>query len=289
MLDELQHFLLVVKHGTVTEAARYAHLSQPALSASLKRLESHFGSRLLHRGRKGAEPTAAGWALVPRAQAVLANFGDALQAVREVEDLDTGEVRIGAGGTVATYMLPPVLARFRKKHPKIRIVLSEMTPEQSRQGVDRGELDLAIVPDTEGEPWGGDAFILVGAQRVRAEGQPFVTFLSGTSTRAALDRNFAGAEIVMELASIAAVKRHVRAGIGIALISDAAVQVELANQRLYRLRHPRTPLRRKLSIVHRGKKLLSPAAGALRTMLFEQTPSGAALSRRTATKRRRAR
>ncbi len=289
MFDELQHFLLVVEHGTVTEAARQAHLSQPALSASLKRLEAHFGSRLLHRGRKGAEPTAAGRALVPRAQAVLASFGDALQAVREVEGLDTGEVRIGAGGTVATYMLPQVLARFRKKHPKIRIVLSEMTPEQTRQGVDRGELDLAIVPDAVGEAWGADAFILVAAQRVRAEAQPFVTFLNGTSTRQALDRNFPGAEIVMELASIAAVKRHVRAGIGIALISDAAVQVELANQRLFRLRHPRTPLRRGLFLVHRGQKLLSPAASALRSMLLEQPPSSAALGRRGVTKRRRAR
>ncbi|HMR11447.1 MAG TPA: LysR family transcriptional regulator, partial [Polyangiaceae bacterium] len=102
MLDELRHFLLTAEHGTVTEAARRAHLSQPALSASLKRLEAHFGATLLHRGRSGAELTAAGSALLPRAQAVLAAFGDALSAVREVEGLQSGQVRIGAGGTVAT-------------------------------------------------------------------------------------------------------------------------------------------------------------------------------------------
>ncbi len=274
MLDELRHFLLTAEHGTVTEAARRAHLSQPALSASLKRLEAHFGATLLHRGRSGAELTAAGSALLPRAQAVLAAFGDALSAVREVEGLQSGQVRIGAGGTVATYMLPQLLARYRKQNPKVRIVLSEMTPEQARDGVDRGDLDIAIVGGGSGERWGSDAFILVGARRCRPERKafPFVTFLQGTSTRQALDQTFPNAEIVMELASIATVKRHVRAGIGIALISDAAVQVELANQRLHLLPHPLTPLRRDLFLVHRGQELLSPAAAALRALLLAHPP-----------------
>lgn len=274
MLDELRHFLLVVDHGTVTAAARAAHLSQPALSASLRRLETHFGATLLRRGRSGAEPTAVGRTLVPRAQAVLAAMSDAQQAVREVQGLTRGEVRIGAGGTVATYLLPPLLARFRTRHPNIRIVLSELFPAQGRDAVDRGEIDLAILPDGPGEAWGHDDFILVGAKRVDPEGHPFVTFLSGTHTRAVLDRHFPDADVVMELASIAAVKRHVREGIGIALISSAAVRVELRNRRLFRLSHPLTPLRRELRLVHRGRESLSPAAAALRDLLARAPSAG---------------
>lgn len=60
MLDELRHFLLVVEHGTLTHAARLANLTQPALSASIQRLEAEMGARLLHRSRRGARLTAAG-------------------------------------------------------------------------------------------------------------------------------------------------------------------------------------------------------------------------------------
>ncbi len=54
MIDELRQFLLVIEHGTFTRAARHAHLSQPALSAAIPRLEQWMGARLLHRDRKGA-------------------------------------------------------------------------------------------------------------------------------------------------------------------------------------------------------------------------------------------
>ena len=72
MFDSFAHLLLIVEHGTFTEAARHAHLSQPALTASIRRLEEAFGAQLLHRGRRGASLTAAGEALLPRVRAALA-------------------------------------------------------------------------------------------------------------------------------------------------------------------------------------------------------------------------
>ena len=72
MVEELRHFLLIAAHGTFTEAARRAHLSQPALTASMRRLEAAVGARLLLRGPGGASLTAAGEALRPHAEAVLA-------------------------------------------------------------------------------------------------------------------------------------------------------------------------------------------------------------------------
>ena len=81
MLDELRHLLLIVEHRTFTAAARHAHLSQPALSASVRRLEEELGARLLDRGRHGATLTAEGEALLPRAQAALAAFEDGRRAV----------------------------------------------------------------------------------------------------------------------------------------------------------------------------------------------------------------
>lgn len=274
MYDELRHLLLIVEHGTFTEAARRAHLSQPALSASVRRLEQSMGARLLHRGRDGARLTAAGEALLPRARASLAALDDGRRAVAEIMGLRAGEVRLGAGTTATTYLLPPLLARYREQHPQIRFFLRETTTDEGLEGLARGELDLAVVtvedPGRSTEPWLVDELIVVGAPGRRARPEPFVTLRPGTTTRRLLDRHFPEAEIVMELGSLSAVKGSVRAGIGVALISRHAVIDDLRERRLVRVRDPRTPIERPLTLAHRGLDGLPPAVAALRRLLLSK-------------------
>jgi DNA-binding transcriptional LysR family regulator len=224
------------------------------------------GARLLHRDRHGAAPTAAGQALVPRARAALAALADARRAIAEIEGLHAGEVRIGASATAATYLLPPVLAAFRRKHPDVRIVLRELAQAAAREASEAGDVDFAVVTGPGGEPWRQDELILVGAPRSRYRGSPFVTFAPGTTPRAMLDRYFPEASIVMELGSIAAVKSHVRARIGIALISRSAVGTDLESGRLVRLRHRNADPRELGSCI--AASSTAPAAAALRAMLL---------------------
>lgn len=270
MLDELQHLLLIAEHGTFTEASRHAHLSQPALTASIRRLEQSFGAPLLTRGRRGAELTAAGAALVPRARAAFAALEDGRRAVEEIAGLRAGEVRIGAGAASCTYLLPPYIAAFRRAHPSIRFRLREGLPDAVLEEVERGEVDLGVLTARPGlgDPWLRDDLLLVAAPGHSARGAPFVTFPRGSTHRQLLDELFPEADVVMELSSIAAVKANVRAGIGIALISSAAVAADLAAKRLVRLRDPRTPVRRELALVHRGVDRLAPAAAELRLRLL---------------------
>lgn len=278
MMDALRHFTLIAEHGTFTRAARHAHLSQPALTASIRKLEGDMGARLLHRDRTGTSLTAAGEALLPRAQAILAAVADARRAVAEVEGVHAGEVRLGAGVTACTYLLPPVLARFRERYPGVRFLLREATTVAVLDALGRGDLDLGVVTHPEGEPWRKDELILVAAPSLelrdgvtaRAAGPaPFVTLVRGTTTRELLDRHFPRAEVVMELGSIAAVKGNVRAGIGVALVSRSAVEVDISLGRLVEVRHPETPIPRHLHIVHAGRDRLPPAAAALRRLLLE--------------------
>lgn len=278
MMDALHHFALIAEHGTFTRAARHAHLSQPALTASIRKLEDDMGARLLHRDRTGTSLTAAGKALLPRAQAILAAITDARRAVAEVEGLHAGEVRLGAGATACTYLLPPVLAKFRERYPGVRFLLREATTTDVLDALARGELDLGVVTHPAGEPWRKDELILVAAPTLdlhhdpatpTAGPAPFVTLLRGTTTRELLDRHFPGARVVMELGSIAAVKGNVRAGIGVALVSRSAVEVDLSLGRLVEVRHPETPIPRPLHIVHPGRDRLPPAAAALRRLLLE--------------------
>lgn len=269
MIDELRHFLLIVELGTFTGAARRAHLSQPALTAAIQRLEAEVGARLLLRGPGGATPTAAGAALVPHARAVLAALADARRAVAEIEGLRAGEVRVGASATACTYLLPPTLAAFRAERPKIRFLLREATPDEVLEALDRGDLDLGVITSEHGEPWLVDELILIAAPTLpHPERAPFVTFGPGSTTRALLLRHFPEAEIVMELGSIAAVKGNVRAGIGVALVGRSTVEHDLAAGRLVAVPDPRTPIAREFRLVHRGVDRLAPAAARLREMLL---------------------
>ncbi|MDB5219283.1 MAG: Transcriptional regulator, LysR family [Myxococcaceae bacterium] len=283
MLEPLRHFALVAQHGTFTAAARHAHVSQPALTASIKRLEAQMGARLLDRGPGGATLTAAGDALLPRARAALAAVEEGRRAVAEVMGLTVGSVRVGAGATVCTYYLPRTLAKLRAAHPGVQILLREADPEDLLDALEAGDLDLVILarvlrrgggdllPAARAglarEKWVDDEMVLVGAPGVDAKTAPLVTFSQGATTRTLVDHYFPGVPIAMELGSIAAVKGNTRAGVGVALLSRRAIERDVAAGQLVVLDSPATPIMRSLYLVHRGRDRLPPAAGELHRLL----------------------
>jgi DNA-binding transcriptional LysR family regulator len=277
MHDRLHHFLLVVEAGTFTAAARRAHLSQPALSASIKALEEDLGARLLHRGRGGARPTDAGEALLPHARRALPAVSDGRRAVEEVAGLHVGEVRLGAGPTACTYLLPPTLAAFRREHPGVRYFLREAHAPAVWAGLESGELDLGVVSDASVparpgwwtvERWRDDELLVVEGPD-GADGDGWVSFGEGSSLRALLEEHLPGARVVMELQSIAAVKGNVRAGVGRALVPRAAMLRDLADGHLVPV-EGFPSLTRSLVLIHRGADALPKAAARLREALLDQ-------------------
>ncbi|MEQ1505112.1 MAG: LysR family transcriptional regulator [Myxococcota bacterium] len=274
MTDELAQFLRVVDTGTFTAAAKAVHLSQPALTASIHRLEQAMGARLLDRGPHGATPTAAGRALIPWARAALSAVERGRRAVREVDGLEAGEVHLGAGATACSVWLPPVLHAFHGAHPGIRLTLREVVADVVAREIDDRRLDLGIVADAGTERWLDDELVLVAAPGADPARLPHLTFPVGANHRTVLDRAFPGVEIAMELSSLAAVRAHVEIGMGQALLSRASVGRALAAGRLVEVRDPRTPIRRTLYLVHPGVDRLSPAARALRAALLAADPAG---------------
>ncbi len=108
---QLRHFLAVVEHGHFTRAAESVHLSQSALSASVRALENELGTPLFERTTRSVVPTDAGKVLYPYAQRML---GEAQDAVAAVGRLRTGELGTLTLGTVQTFTavdLPALLAR----------------------------------------------------------------------------------------------------------------------------------------------------------------------------------
>jgi DNA-binding transcriptional LysR family regulator len=277
MLRELEQFVAVASAGTFTAAARAVHLSQPALTAAIQRLEHEVGGPLFDRGRHGAVLTDAGRALLPRARAALAAFADGKKAVAEIHGLVAGAVAIGGGATACTYILPAMLAKFRRARPGIALSLREGYTDELERAVDAGTLDLAIITIERRRPPGGpierlgryadDELIVVAAPGVEPKTASWITFTVGSPTRALLLERVPDANVVMELGSIAAVKGHARAGIGLALLSRLAVATDLARGSLLEVPMRWSPVRRRLGVRHRGRRHLTVAATALLAML----------------------
>lgn len=279
MLEAYQHLLWVVELGSFTAAARRAHLSQPALSASIKKLEEAHGAELLHRHARGAVPTAAGEALLPRARAILNHVEGGKRAVAEVEGAQRGEVRLGGGATACTWWLPPIIADFRRSHPGVTVRLTELFTSEVAHAIVESRIDLGVGladPSVDSEPWIDDPLVLVAdpdfartlawqGDRL-APGTPVVTFPHGASLRAKLDRALPDVEVVMEVRSFAAVKGLVRAGNGVALLSRSSADVDLAEGRLVELPDRRTPEPRSIALLR--AQTLSPAAQAMRAAIL---------------------
>ncbi|MCB9739483.1 MAG: LysR family transcriptional regulator [Deltaproteobacteria bacterium] len=276
MFDELQHLILVHETGSFTVAARRAHLSQPALSMSVARLEQAMDARLVDRTRGQIGLTAEGQALLPHARAALAAVETGRAAVAALAGLLAGEVRIAAGATAATYLLPATLARFRAAAPGVRLRLREATTRATLSLLAAHEVDLGVVVEgarlprgVVAEPFADDTLVVVrAADSDEATALPWVAFPPGTPTRAALDAHEAEAEIAVEASEIAAIVAACAAGMGRALVPEVAVAAALAAGRLVRAPTPWSPLQRRLMLVHRGVEALSPAAAALRQAMI---------------------
>ncbi len=144
-LTPLRQFRAIALAGHMTRAARALGVSQPALSAMLKKLEREVGAPLLDRTGRGVELTEAGRAFLAHAEDALRRVDAGVQAVREIAGLEAGSIRIGGGATAVTYLLPPVVSAVRRAHPGLRFYVRETGSAAVAAAVVSGELDLGIV------------------------------------------------------------------------------------------------------------------------------------------------
>ena len=144
-LDQLRSFVAVAEVRSFTRAASLAHLTQPAISRQIARLEGELGVRLFERYGRRVECTPDGKLLLPMAKAIVARADDATRMMREHAGMVSSRVRVGSTGTVFGHLLSPILASFIKTYPKIHLDLIERDDTLLEEGVFNGELDCAIV------------------------------------------------------------------------------------------------------------------------------------------------
>jgi DNA-binding transcriptional LysR family regulator len=143
----LQHLFLcqaLLQGGTVREAARLLHRSQPAVTKMLQELESSVGVRLFERGRLGATPTPSGRAFIDRALVILNEWAIVPDELRAIGKGETGILRVGATPLTALALIPQALARFREERPGVLVRFREASIHDLLLDLNGGELDCVV-------------------------------------------------------------------------------------------------------------------------------------------------
>jgi DNA-binding transcriptional LysR family regulator len=120
-LDSLKVFLAVAEHDSFSEAGRKLHLSQPAVSQIIQSLERQLGAQLFIRQNRTVQLTEGGQMLVPMARELLTSAQRVEQTMLSVQGEVIGEMTIGCSTASGKYLLPGMIARFRREYPQVRI------------------------------------------------------------------------------------------------------------------------------------------------------------------------
>lgn len=293
-LHLLRLFTQVADRGSFSRAAESLRIGQPAVSKGVKELEAQLGLALLERGPGPIQPTEAGRALLSHARAIFASEREAEEELAALSGLTSGTLRVGASSTIATWILPPFLARFQAEHPLVQSSLvSANTVSIARLALER-QIDVALVegpvdePRLRAEEWRTDELVLVVspdhpfARRRRpvspAELEQTLVLLreEGSGTRevvlSALDTHGVRLQRTMEIGGTEAIKQAVAAGLGASFVSRSAAEDQLKLGRLRVVRLPQFGIRRPLRLLSLEGRTLPPAAAAFEALL--RSPAG---------------
>lgn len=171
-LHQLQAFATVVASGTLGRAAVALHVTQPALSRTIRNLEDHLGAPLFERHSKGMLLTDIGRALLPHAQSLLRESTMAQEEISAMLGLAKGTVRIGTISSISSSLLPVVLDNFSRKFPQLQIQVLEDVWDRVADALMNNSVDVALAvhqQEVEGLSaiqdccWGGMSFLVTGA------------------------------------------------------------------------------------------------------------------------------
>jgi DNA-binding transcriptional LysR family regulator len=238
-IQVLRWFQAVAAGATVTETAELSHISQPALSRALAKIDREVGTPLMYRSGRLLRLTPAGQIFKTHVDQVLDRYDDGLRAVAQSVDPDSGLVPLSFLHTFGTWMVPTLLHGFRRTYPRIRFELKQHGEEGIMQELVDGVVDLALTSDDPGHPLVTWRHLLTeplllalpphhrlaGRRRVRLRdvaAEPFVVLQTGFGLRATTEKlcEAAGFEpvIAFEGEEVETLRGLVTAGLGVSLL-----------------------------------------------------------------------
>lgn len=143
-IHELRSFIVLAEQLHFGRAARALHLSQPALTKQIRKMEEELGVALFERGRHGTRLTPLGESWLTQARRVMASFEQLLESGRNLATGRAGRLRIGFGFTTLD-VVPRVVVRLREAIPSVEVLLQDMSSAEQAEALREGEIDIAFM------------------------------------------------------------------------------------------------------------------------------------------------
>jgi len=238
-IKQLKAFVTVARSGSFAQACARMHLSQPALSITVRNLEQAVGGSLFARSTRSMVLTPEGESFLPQAERLLRDWDSALDDLQDHFAMRRGKLVIAAMPSFASSLLPDMLLAFHQRYPSIKVSVQDVVAENVvalvREG--RAELGLSFEPDASGEldfqPLFRDHFVavlppqhaLLALPSLRwkdLQHYPFIALQQPSSIREQIEA-FAQAQalqltVLMESHQLATIGRMVSAGLGLSVV-----------------------------------------------------------------------
>jgi LysR family transcriptional regulator, low CO2-responsive transcriptional regulator len=277
---QLRAFVTLARRGSFTLAAKELHLSQSAVSHSMKALETDIGCRLFDRLGKKVLLTQAGEQLLEHADRIMREMSAARESITHLSKWGRTRLRIGASTTACQYILPAVLREFQKQYPQANVLVEPSDTPEAMELLRNNTIDLALALEPKRDddfefhqlfsdemhfvmapnhPWA-----LAGrATREEIPKQRYVLYHKTSYTYQLVQDYFRVEDMVlntvMHLGSMEAIKEMVKLGLGISILAPWIVRAEIESGSLVSLPLGKRKLKRSWGILHTREKRRSMA------------------------------
>ncbi|MET3699441.1 LysR family transcriptional regulator [Bacillus oleivorans] len=253
-LEHLKVFYTAANKRNFSETAKMLHLSQPSVSLQIRQLEDYFQCKLFNRTTKKIELTTAGELLYQNASKIIKLVNQTEKEMQWLNESIHGELNVGASKTIGEHVLPYVLGQYVKEFPQVEIKLKILNSEQIIDKLKNGEINIGFIesmisyPDFCQKPFLEDelviitsstySHILIGENDKIAPNDlfslPIILREKGSGTRQVVEEHLrkngldpSQLNIILELENTGAIKSAVESGLGVSIISKAAIRKEL--------------------------------------------------------------
>lgn len=288
MISNLEYFKVfyyTAKSGSVTGAAALLSISQPAVSQSLKQLEKNLGVSLFCRAARGVKLTAEGELLYSYVSKGYEQFELGVDKVCQMQNLELGEVHIGASDMTLQFYLLPFLEKFHEHYPDIKVIVSNGPTPETLTALREGKIDFGVVStpfevseDMSAVPVRKIEDVFVAGRRFISyknkmldfqdlEKLPTIFLENNTSTRSYMDEYLAENGVVLrpefELATSDMIVQFALRNLGIGCVVRDFAKEALESGLLFELRFNKMIPKRAFSVVKSRKSALPAASGKL--------------------------